>query len=142
MPAPYKYRIRQRSFGDEIFCESRGIWVALTPEESVRQQFIRYMVVDVGYQIEHIAVEQAFTLEGGKSVRADIVVYDKNGNPKILVECKAPSVGLDIEPFRQASKYNRYFKANYMVLTNGKIVMILHTIDFISYNSVTDLPNP
>lgn len=114
----------------------------LTPEENVRQQFVRYMVTDLGFEIGRISLEQGFTLDGGKMLRADIVVYGKDGKPEILIECKAPSVGLDIESFRQASKYNRHFKANYLVLTNGKTILILRTDDYICYNSVEKLPNP
>ncbi|MEG1650067.1 MAG: type I restriction enzyme HsdR N-terminal domain-containing protein [Rikenellaceae bacterium] len=140
MPPIYKLRIRERAANKEIFCVSRGIWVALTPEESVRQQFIRYLVTELGYDIGRISVEQSFTIDGGKMLRADIVVYGADGKPFILVECKASSVDLSSESFRQASKYNAYFKANYVVLTNGNSTLVLYTSDLINYNFEKSIP--
>lgn len=51
--------------------------------------------------------------------RTDAVVYDKEGKPLILVECKAPSIKLSQKTFDQASRYNLTLKAPYIVITNG-----------------------
>ncbi len=124
----------------KIFDVVRKIWLISTPEEQVRQRFIRYLIDVVGYNPMLISVEHAFVLEGGKNLRADIVLFDRNGHAVMLVECKAASVKIGNDTFTQASKYNGFFKARYIVLTNGDNTYIFSTDDYVTYNSERGFP--
>ena len=65
-----------------------------------------------------IVVEAAATLNTLKK-RADILVYDKQGQPSWIVECKAPEVKITQETFDQIARYNMVFQVKYLVVTNG-----------------------
>lgn len=104
--------------GPRLFDPVRRKWVALTPEEWVRQHFINHLVHDLGCPASLIAVERALTLNG-LAKRADIVVHAPTGVPLLLVECKAPGVPLSQAVFEQAARYNSVFKVRYLIVTNG-----------------------
>lgn len=105
--------------GDTVFDPVRRRWVALTPEEWVRQHVLNYLVHDLGCPPSLVGVESRLTLNG-MAKRADIVVHDRCASPRLLVECKAPSVRLDQATFEQAARYNLVFKVKYLLITNGK----------------------
>jgi hypothetical protein len=104
--------------GPQVWDPIRRQWVALLPEEWVRQHFINYLVRDKGCPASLIAVERAITLNG-LSKRADIVVHAPDGRPVALVECKAPGVRLGQAVFEQAARYNVVFKVAFLIVTNG-----------------------
>ncbi len=118
LPA-YSYRFKSDSNGKAlIFDDIRRKFVALTPEEWVRQHFINYLVSERGYPRGLIAVEVMFRIN--KLVRrADILVYDRQGRPLLLVECKAPEVKMSAAVFDQIVSYNIKFRLRYIVVTNG-----------------------
>lgn len=100
-----------------IFDGIRKKFVVLTPEEWVRQHFIHYLLVQ-GYPKALIRVE------GGLSVnelrkRSDLVVYNREGAPWMVVECKSPFVALDASTLSQVSAYNSTLKARYVAVSNG-----------------------
>jgi hypothetical protein len=101
-----------------IFDQLRRKFVALTPEEWVRQHFIRYLVEDRNYPVGLISVERGFDLYRTKK-RSDILIFSNTGKPWVLVECKAPSVVTNELWFDQAFAYNLSIKASYIMLTNG-----------------------
>lgn len=103
-----------------IYDALRGRYVRLTPEEWVRQHFIRHLVQDLGYPRALIAVEMAFTYQRMPR-RADIVVHDRQGRPLLMVECKAPGVTIGQQTFDQVARYNRVVQAKYLVVTNGHV---------------------
>ena len=111
-------KTKQTPGGDAVFDPVRRRWVALTPEEWVRQHFLQFLVNDPHCPASLIAVERSLTLHG-LSKRADLVVYATNGSPLALVECKAPAVKLDQAVFEQASRYNIVFRVAYLFVTNG-----------------------
>jgi hypothetical protein len=112
--------IRHEPEGDRVFDPVRRRWVALTPEEWVRQHVLNYLVHELECPASLIAVERA--LEVNRLVkRADAVVYDRLGAPVLLVECKAPSVKLDQRAFEQAARYNTVFKVPFLLITNGLV---------------------
>lgn len=123
-----------------VFDIVRKHWVALTPEEYVRQSFLHYMTGTLGVPVTHISVEQSFIFENGKPQRADIVVYDTNTQPFILIECKASTVKITGEIFSQATRYNAYIKARYIVVTNGLNHYCLSTDNFIDYRYEKNIP--
>lgn len=101
-----------------IFDEMRKKFVVLTPEEWVRQHFINYLVNEKGYPRGRVAVELMFKMNK-LSRRADILVYDKEGEPVLIVECKAPAVKITATTFDQIVAYNLNFRLKYIVVTNG-----------------------
>jgi hypothetical protein len=111
-------KTKQTPEGDTVFDPVRRKWVALTPEEWVRQHFLLFLVNDLKCPASLIAVERSLTLHG-RTKRADLVVHGNDGSPLALVECKAPSVKLDQAVFEQASRYNIVFRVAFLFVTNG-----------------------
>lgn len=122
----YQHRLRRNQQGRiEIFDIIRKKWLLLRAEEWVRQQFVRWLIEVHAYPPGLIAIEQA--VKGGLRMwRADIVVYDPQGAPFLLVECKQQNTKLDIGSLLQASQYNAYLQAPYWAITNGHTAIILH----------------
>jgi hypothetical protein len=96
----------------------RQLYVRLTPEEWVRQHFLRYLTHNCGYPASLMAIEKGFLFQG-MACRADILVHDGRGKPYLMVECKAPGVPIAQATFDQISRYNRVISARYLVVTNG-----------------------
>jgi hypothetical protein len=87
-------------------------------EEQVRQLFARFLVEEKKYPASLMATEYALTLNK-MSKRCDILVFDRNGQPVVLVECKSPDVKIGREVFDQVARYNMVFKVAYLLITNG-----------------------
>ena len=104
--------------GPQVFDPVRVRWMALTPEEWVRQHVLNYLLVDLECPIGMVGVETPLTLNG-MSKRADIVVFGAGGLPVALVECKAPSVTVGPRTFEQAARYNSVLRVRYLMVTNG-----------------------
>lgn len=112
----FKYKEeRNKKF---IFDEVRGKFVALTPEEWVRQNFLRFMSGHLKYPASLTGVEKMLKVNG-LSQRCDILLYNRRGMPVLIVECKAPSVTVDSKTLGQAARYNTTLKVPFLVLTNG-----------------------
>ncbi len=92
--------------------------VALTPEEEVRQWCIRILTENMKVPMHMMMSETGFKL-GNKQFRADILVYDRQARPLMVVECKRPSVELTREVLEQAVRYNMVLDVKYMIITNG-----------------------
>ncbi|MCK5028701.1 MAG: type I restriction enzyme HsdR N-terminal domain-containing protein [Bacteroidales bacterium] len=107
--------IEQRKY---IFDFIRKKFVILTPEEWVRQNFLKYLVNEKKYPASLIFVEKEFKLNN-LSKRSDAVVYNKTGSPVLIVECKAASVKIDQKVFDQIARYNMKLKVDYLIVTNG-----------------------
>ena len=92
--------------------------VRLTPEEEVRQWFIS--VLHEGMKVpEHMMMSEVSLTWNGLDYRADIVVYDRQAHPLLVVECKRPEVELTQEVVDQAIRYNNALDVRYIVITNG-----------------------
>lgn len=115
---PSNLNVRELSSGMEIFDPFRKKFVSLTPEEWVRQNFLSFMVEHMGYPQGLVAVEKQLKLNG-LAKRCDILAYSKQGNPVMLVECKAPSVALTNEVFAQVARYNITLQVPFLAITNG-----------------------
>ena len=111
-------KLRDTEGHREIFDIVRQRYVALTPEEWVRQHFILYLHEELNYPLELIQVEGAITLNG-MTRRCDIVVYDNEVKPFIIVECKKETVALTQKVWDQACRYNLVLQVPYLCLTNG-----------------------
>ncbi len=102
----------------QVFDEVRKKYVVLTPEEWVRQHFVHYLIGHLKYSPGLTAVEMPVKVNG-LSQRADIVLYNKKGQPAVIVECKAPEVAVTRDVFNQAARYNMPLKVDYLIVTNG-----------------------
>lgn len=113
--------IKQRIVCDnrEFFDPVRKKWVPATPEEEVRQQFIQFLLTVKQIPASHLSVEREITVNG-LSRRYDLVVFDEEGKPWMVVECKAPHVKLTQEVMEQAGRYNSTLRAPIIGITNGK----------------------
>lgn len=114
----YSFNIKLRGQRELIFDVFRRGWFLLTPEEWVRQNFARYLCEELGYPGSLLLLEQTISLNQ-LTRRCDIVVYNRMGQPVILVECKAPEVGLTQKTFDQIARYNMVLGVNLLLVTNG-----------------------
>ncbi|MDL2277506.1 type I restriction enzyme HsdR N-terminal domain-containing protein [Parabacteroides sp. OttesenSCG-928-G07] len=102
----------------QIFDPIRKKYVALTPEEWVRQHFINYLIVHKKYPSGLLANEVSITLNK-LSKRCDTVVYNRNLNPVVIVEYKAPTVEITPTVFDQIVRYNMALHVKYLMISNG-----------------------
>lgn len=114
----YSFRIKEASNKKLIFDALRKKWVKLTPEEWVRQNFIRFLVEECFYPPGNVGTEVGISV-GGRMLRVDGVVYDSYGDIKLLLEFKAPSVPINEKVFAQSADYNTKIGADYIVISNG-----------------------
>ncbi|MBQ6310246.1 MAG: type I restriction enzyme HsdR N-terminal domain-containing protein [Bacteroidales bacterium] len=103
---------------EEVFDPLRKKYVALTPEENVRQQFIRYLNEKRLWPLHMMASETEISI-GEVKLRCDIVCYGKDLCPKMIVECKRPTVKISSRTFEQIWNYALILKVEYIVATNG-----------------------
>lgn len=96
----------------------RRKYVALTPEEWVRQHFVHYLIEHKHYPAALLANEVRLTI-GDKSVRADSVLYDASLHARMIVEYKAPHIPITQKVFDQISVYNLLLHVDYLVVSNG-----------------------
>lgn len=102
----------------EVWDIIRKKYVVLTPEEWVRQLLIHYLTKDKGYRATLLSVEKGLNVNG-LARRYDLVVYQNNGAPQLLIECKAPEVTLTDTVMEQAARYNLVLKVPYLLVGNG-----------------------
>lgn len=115
---PVKFRIKNSENKTLIFDILRKKNVVLTPEEWVRQHYIHFLIKQKQYPKSLIAVEKQLVINNLVK-RTDILVFNRNGNPEIIVECKAPQVPINQQTFDQIARYNLQLNATYLVVTNG-----------------------
>lgn len=115
-----------------IFDPVRRKYVALTPEEWVRQHFVNYLVTARNYPKDLLANEVIVKLNG-TSKRCDTVVYDRFLVPLIIVEYKAPHIPITRSVFDQIARYNMVLRVGYLIVSNG----INHYCCKIDYDSQT-----
>ena len=102
----------------QVFDEVRKKYFKLTPEEWVRQNFIHYLNKEKNYPFGLMGVEKMVKYNSLKT-RADILIYNREGMPSVIVECKAPNVEITQDAFNQIAKYNYKLRVKYLVVTNG-----------------------
>ena len=114
----YQPEISRQQDKEFIFDVTRKQWVMLTPEEWVRQNFLQYLTRVKKYPASLIAVEKEIKL-GDLIKRFDIVIYDRNTRPWMIIECKEMEVALTDAVLNQALRYNITLNVPYIVITNG-----------------------
>ena len=102
----------------QVFDVVRKKYFKLTAEEWVRQHFIHYLNKDKNYPFGLMGVEQMIKYNNLKT-RADIVLYNIDGMPNMIVECKAPNMNITQDTFDQIARYNFKLRVKYLVVTNG-----------------------
>ena len=111
-------KIIQKEDKYSIFDVIRRQYVALTPEEWVRQHFVHFLINHKGYPQSLMANEVQLKLNG-MSRRCDTVVYDRTLRPRVIVEYKAPTVNITQQVFEQISRYNMVLQVDYLIVSNG-----------------------
>lgn len=101
-----------------IFDILRRRYVALTPEEWVRQNFIHYLIESLNYPDTLLANEMRLQV-GQKRLRADSVLFDTELKPRMIIEYKAPNIAITQKVFDQISAYNLMLHADYLIVSNG-----------------------
>ena len=102
----------------KVFDRLREKYVALTPEEFVRQHFTAWLENDRKFPRASMANEVSIDLNGTRK-RCDTVVYDRTGQPLMIVEYKAPGVSITQDTFDQIARYNMVLKVRYLAVSNG-----------------------
>ncbi|MEP6616444.1 MAG: type I restriction enzyme HsdR N-terminal domain-containing protein [Ginsengibacter sp.] len=102
-----------------IFDIFRKKWLFLSPEEWVRQNMLQYMTLVKQYPSSLFAIEKEFSM-GELKKRCDIVVYDRNALPWMIVECKEMNTPLNAKVLEQVLLYHISLPAKFLVITNGK----------------------
>ncbi len=115
---PVNFRFSEDGQSKQIFDLVRKRFVALTPEEWVRQHFLHFMINEKSYPASLMGVEMLVRVNE-LAQRADIVIYQNTGKPWMIVECKKTEVPLTQETFYQLARYNLTLQVPYMVITNG-----------------------
>lgn len=113
------FQIKKDAGNDIIFDPLRKRWLLLTPEEWVRQNFVQYLIQVKKYPAALIAMEKIIRL-GELKKRFDILVYDKNHHPWMMIECKAPSIKLDQAVLHQLLRYHISVPAGFLIISNGE----------------------
>jgi predicted type IV restriction endonuclease len=111
-------RVRDTEKGREIFDPIRKKYVALTPEEWVRQQLVHFLITEQHVPLSLIGVEVVVPFNK-RSLRADVVVYGRYGQPLLLAECKAGDVKITSKTFMQIAGYNLTLHVPWLIVSNG-----------------------
>ena len=112
------FLIKKDAGKDVIFDPLRKRWLMLTPEEWVRQNFVQYLIREKNYPAALIAMEKVIRL-GELKKRFDILVYDRDHRPWMMIECKSPAIKMDDAVLHQLLRYHISVQTGYLVITNG-----------------------
>ena len=135
---PFDIKLQQRDGKSYIFDPLRKKYIALTPEEWVRQHFVHFLTDFKGYPKGLLANEVQLNLNGTKK-RCDTVFFNKDLSARMIVEYKAPHVEITQAVFDQITRYNMVLKVEYLIVSNG----LRHYCCRIDYNTMqyTFLPD-
>lgn len=131
--------LKQENGQPLVFDPIRRRWLLLTPEEHVRQCIIHYLIHSLQYPQGMIAVEKQIMV-GRLTKRFDLIVYDRNHQPWMLVECKAPEVTITEKTLHQLLNYQRTVQCRYWLLTNGHQVFCADAYDVNNIAWLNTLP--
>jgi hypothetical protein len=125
---PLEIKIKEENQKKFIQCLIRKKWLVLSPEEWVRQHFVLHLINDLNYSIIQLGIEVSLKYNQINK-RADLVVYNKQGNASWVIECKEQSVNLTNEVLHQALIYNSVLDVKYVSITNGILVFTWEKTD-------------
>lgn len=136
----YDMRLRRSDDGAvQVYDLLRDKWVALTPEEWVRQHFVNYLLTAKGYPRYLTANEVSLKLNA-TSRRCDTVVFDRERRPLVIVEYKAPTVAITQKVFDQIARYNSVLRAPVLIVSNGLQHYSCH-FDGAGYTFLKEIPS-
>lgn len=115
---PFDHKTKQVEGKPYIFDLLRRKYVRLSPEEWVRQHVINLLLTHYAYPKALLRAEGGLALNLTQK-RTDLVAFDRQGQPYLVVECKAPHVPLTQAVFDQVARYNHVHRAPYVVISNG-----------------------
>ena len=140
LPA-YDVRICENNGRQMIFDFLRRKYVALSPEEWVRQHFTHFLVEHKGYPKGLLANEIELHI-GDKRLRCDTLLYNKEMQPRMIIEYKAPHIKIQQKTFDQIVVYNLLLHADFLVVTNG-LQHYCCQMDYErhTYRFLTDIPD-
>ena len=137
----FDFNIKTINGRQKIFDFIRKKYVALTPEEWVRQHLLRMFVEFYGVPAGLIGVEQSLKV-GTLSQRADIIIYNRNGLPIVVVEVKTSTTALTQQVLDQASRYNKALNVKYVILSNGlEHIILKFNSELNGYIRIEKMPN-
>ncbi|NOY37175.1 MAG: type I restriction enzyme HsdR N-terminal domain-containing protein [Chlorobi bacterium] len=116
---PADLKLKEREGKTYVFDRIRKKWVVLTPEEWVRQHIIFYLIRYKSYPQTLMQVEKEMYWNKMR-LRSDLLVSSSQGEPLMLVECKAPAIHLTTAVFEQIATYNQRYHVPFLLVTNGK----------------------
>ena len=122
----------------KIFDVLRRKYVALTPEEEVRQRFVHFLLTEKGYPQSLLANEVELK-SGDKKVRCDTVLYATDMTPRMIIEYKAPQIELTQRIFNQILDYNSLLRVPYLVVSNGSHFLCCRILEN-NYLFLDDIP--
>ena len=137
---PHPFKIKEDEERREfIFDELRRVWVRLTSEEWVRQNFAQYLVQIMKYPASYVAIEREIKL-GERRKRFDLLVFNKSAQPWMMIECKKMERLLDKMVIWQILHYNIALPVKYLVITNGEqsLAYVKGELDFEAVERLPD----
>ena len=114
----FEIKIKEMGTKKTIFDILRRKYVALTPEEWVRQHFVHFLIEQRGYPKALLANEVEISLNG-TSKRCDTVLYNRDLTAQMIVEYKAPEIKITQKVFDQITRYNMVLHVDYLIVSNG-----------------------
>lgn len=124
----------------EIYDPLRRKNVARTPEEEVRQRVIAWLRDEKGFSESLMESEYGF-MYNRRHYRADVLVFDRQLQPHLLVECKAPEVAVGSRVVDQVVRYTRVLPVRYILVTNGRVTHLLaRRADGSGYDYLSEIP--
>lgn len=140
LPA-FETKITTREGKNVIFDIIRKRYVALTPEEWVRQHFVNYLIAHKGFPQSLMANEVNLNLNGTKK-RCDTVLYKRDLSARVIIEYKAPHIEITQHVFDQITRYNMVLKVDYLIVSNGiQHYCCLMDYENQSYTFLKEIPN-
>jgi hypothetical protein len=115
---PYEIKLREKNGQRQIFDFLRRRYVSLTPEEWVRQHFVHFLIEKKGYPKGLLANEVELRV-GDKKLRCDSLLYNKELQPQMIIEYKAPHIEITQRVFDQITVYNFLLHVDYLIVSNG-----------------------
>jgi len=134
----FNFKFKQEENSLFILDEFRNKFIKITPEEWIRQNFLKFITEYLKYPKSLLKIESKINKDNTRK-RTDIIVMDKSLNPFMLVECKNTNIELNQETLNQIAQYNLKVKAPFIVITNG-LNHYIFNIDF-ENNKIVQLNN-
>ncbi|MDP3283912.1 MAG: type I restriction enzyme HsdR N-terminal domain-containing protein, partial [Desulfobacterales bacterium] len=136
--------------GSKIYSPLRKIWVPLTPEERVRQEYLLNLTGEYGYSLEQIGEETSVAGRGSAQARADFLIWrtpeakQEQEHALIVIECKADNVTISLKDYEQGAHYAQYEHARFFVTHNHretKYWKVDDTRRMPNYDEIANIPH-